>query len=206
MYFNTFKAAVHKFCLFVAIFVWNLQLFAKLSSLRGLCIGTAPQRDESNVLRCMCGCHQRLFAISHRTGVDIHCCYVLGRMFGGSSGMFFFFSLMCFYVFGFVRCLCCCFYLVHCADRGHLLPISRLLISVKIYANQRTQRRERGDASSRLMSFLMSPLPDPVAVWLAWYSNELCSGYIFENGICKEWGVFLFNLFLLFWWIDREKG
>ncbi len=76
----------------------------------------------------------------------------------------FFFSLMCFYIFGFVRCLCCCFYLVHCADRGHLLPISRLLISVKIYANQRTQRRERGDASSRLMSFLMSPLPDPVAV------------------------------------------
>ncbi len=38
------KAAVRKFCLFVGISFWNLQLqlFAELFSLRGLCVGTAP--------------------------------------------------------------------------------------------------------------------------------------------------------------------
>ncbi len=49
------KAAVRKFCLFVDISVWNLQLqlFGKWSSLHGLCTGTGPE-DESNVLRSMC--------------------------------------------------------------------------------------------------------------------------------------------------------
>ncbi len=41
-----FKAAVRKFCLFVAISVWNLllQLLADIFLLCGLCSGTAPVR------------------------------------------------------------------------------------------------------------------------------------------------------------------
>ncbi len=38
----SFKGAVCTFRLFVAISVWNVQLFAEFSFLRGLCISTAP--------------------------------------------------------------------------------------------------------------------------------------------------------------------
>ncbi len=62
------KAAVCKFCLFVAISVENLelQLCVELSSLCGLCSGSAPARMNLMIWgECV--------AVSHRTGVDIYC-------------------------------------------------------------------------------------------------------------------------------------
>ncbi len=50
------KAAVRKFCLFVAISVWKpgIQLCAELSSVRGVVFRHGSCADESNVLRSMC--------------------------------------------------------------------------------------------------------------------------------------------------------
>ncbi len=63
------KAGGLKFCLFVAISVWNLQLqlFAELLSLRGLCISMALSADEFKVLRSMCGCQS-----SHWCGYSLY--------------------------------------------------------------------------------------------------------------------------------------
>jgi len=43
----------------------ELQLFAELSSVRGVVSRNGSSADQSNVLRSMC--------VSHRTGVDIYC-------------------------------------------------------------------------------------------------------------------------------------
>ncbi len=52
LFFFLGKAAVRKFCLFVAISVWNLELrlFAELSSLRGLSSDQVSNMSASFVL------------------------------------------------------------------------------------------------------------------------------------------------------------
>ncbi len=62
------KAAVCKFCLFVAISVWKpgIAAFLELSSVRGVVSRHGSSADESNVLRWMCSSQSR-------TGVDVYC-------------------------------------------------------------------------------------------------------------------------------------